>query len=62
VPLAVPDIPAMLLTYDFSDDAEVTAVKAILGEIAIGGRLPVALPGMYPLGHGLARTSGGPTP
>jgi beta-N-acetylhexosaminidase len=62
VPLALPDIPAMLLTYDFSDDAEVTAVKAILGEIAIGGRLPVALPGMYPLGHGLARTSGGPTP
>jgi beta-glucosidase-like glycosyl hydrolase len=55
VPMAVPEIPAMLLTYDFSDDAEVTAVKAMTGEIAIGGRLPVALPRLYAIGHGLSR-------
>jgi beta-N-acetylhexosaminidase len=57
VPMSVPDIPAMLLTYDFSDDAETTAVRAMTGEIPIGGKLPVALPGLYPLGHGLTRSA-----
>jgi beta-N-acetylhexosaminidase len=61
-PMSVPDIPAMLLTYDFSDDAEVTAVRAIAGEIPIGGKLPVALPGLLPLGHGLTRTAAAATP
>lgn len=51
----VPDIPAMLLTYDLSDYAEETAVKAIAGEIPITGKLPIALPGLFPLGHGLSR-------
>ena len=55
--MSVPDVPAMLLTYDFSDDAEESAVRAIAGEIAIGGKLPIALPGMFPLGHGIARVA-----
>jgi beta-glucosidase-like glycosyl hydrolase len=55
VPLAVPDAPAMLLTYDFSDFAEESAVRALAGEIPIRGRLPIALPGLFPIGHGLAR-------
>ena len=54
-PMFVPEIPAMLLTYDFSDYAETSAVKAIAGEIAIGGKLPITLPGLFPLGHGLQR-------
>ena len=54
-PMSVPDLPAMLLTYDFSDIAEESAVKAISGEIAIAGRLPIALPGLFPVGHGLTR-------
>jgi beta-N-acetylhexosaminidase len=54
-PMFVPEIPAMLLTYDFSDYAESSAVKAIAGEIPISGRLPIALPGYFPLGHGLPR-------
>ena len=54
-PMFVPEIPAMLLTYDFSDYAETSAVKAIAGEIAIGGKLPITLPGLFPLGHGVAR-------
>jgi beta-N-acetylhexosaminidase len=45
----------MLLTYDFSDAAEESAVRAMAGEIAIGGRLPIALPGLFPVGHGLTR-------
>ena len=56
-PMFVPDIPAMLLTYDFSDYAEQSAVKAIAGEIAIAGKLPISLPGLFSLGHGLARPS-----
>jgi beta-N-acetylhexosaminidase len=55
VPLSVPELPAMLQTYDFTDAAELSAVKAIAGEIAIGGKLPIALPGMFQVGHGLIR-------
>lgn len=54
-PMFVPEIPSMMLTYDFSDYAEESAVKALAGEIAIGGKLPIALPGLFPLGHGLVR-------
>jgi beta-N-acetylhexosaminidase len=57
VPLSVPELPAMLETYDFSDYAEMSAVRALAGEIAIGGKLPIALPGMFPVGHGIARPS-----
>ena len=45
----------MLLTYDFYDRAELSAVRAIAGEAPISGRLPIALPGMFEEGHGLAR-------
>ena len=54
-PTFVPDIPSMLMTYDLSDYAEESAVKAIAGEIAIGGKLPIVLPDLYPIGHGLTR-------
>jgi beta-N-acetylhexosaminidase len=54
-PVFVPDIPAMLLTYDFSDYAETSAVKALAGEIPINGKLPIALPGLFPIGHGIQR-------
>jgi len=56
-PMFVPEIPSMLLTYDFSDYAETSAVKALAGEIAIGGKLPIALPGLFPIGHGLTRST-----
>ena len=54
-PIYVSEIPAMLMTYDFSDYAETSAVKALAGEIAINGKLPIALPGLFPIGHGLIR-------
>ena len=53
--LALGSTPAILLTYDFYDRAERNAVRALAGESAIGGRLPVTLPNMFPLGHGLDR-------
>jgi beta-glucosidase-like glycosyl hydrolase len=51
----MPELPSMLLTYDFYDRAELSAVRAISGEAAIGGRLPIVLPGVAPMGAGLDR-------
>jgi len=55
VPANVPELPAMLLTYDLSDLAESSAVRALAGEVAIGGRLPISIPGLFAAGHGLTR-------
>jgi len=51
----VPELPATLLTYDFYDQAERAAVRAIAGEAAIGGRLPITLSPQFKAGHGLDR-------
>jgi beta-N-acetylhexosaminidase len=51
----VPELPAMLLTYDFYDQPERAAVRAIAGEAAIGGRLPITLSPQLRAGHGLDR-------
>jgi beta-N-acetylhexosaminidase len=56
----LPELPAMLLTYDFYDRAEASAVRALAGEAAITGKLPIALPGLFPVGHGLERPGPGP--
>ena len=55
VPMFMPDLPAVLLTYDFYDLAESSAVSALAGDTAIGGRLPISLPGMFSAGFGLVR-------
>jgi beta-N-acetylhexosaminidase len=51
----VPELPAILLTYDFYDPPERAAVRALAGEAAIGGRLPIALAPQWPVGFGLDR-------
>jgi beta-N-acetylhexosaminidase len=51
----LPELPAVLLTYDFYDRAEASAVRAIAGEAPVAGRLPIALPGMFEQGAGLTR-------
>ena len=53
----VPELPAVLFTFDLYDLPELAAVRAISGEAPIGGRLPIALPGMFPVGHGLERST-----
>jgi beta-N-acetylhexosaminidase len=55
VAMFLPDLPAVLLTYDFYDRAEASAVRALAGEAAIAGRLPITLPGMFEAGFGLMR-------
>jgi beta-N-acetylhexosaminidase len=57
----IPDVPAVMLTYDFYDQAEASAVRALAGEAAIGGRLPIELPGYAKVGSGLDRAAS-PTP
>ena len=51
----VQKLPAMLLTYEAFDGMEAAAVRALAGEAPINGKLPVGLPGMFPIGHGLLR-------
>lgn len=55
VPTFLPDLPAVLLTYDFYDLAETSAVAALAGDNPIGGRLPISLPGSFDAGFGLVR-------
>ena len=49
------DVPAILLTYDFYDRPERSAVRALAGEAAIAGKLPIGLPGLAERGAGLTR-------
>lgn len=56
IALALRDVPAVLLTYDYYDRPERSAVRALAGEAAIEGRLPITLPGLYEAGHGLKRS------
>lgn len=51
----LPELPAYVLTYDTHPGAEMAAVKALAGEIPVQGKLPISLPGLYPVGHGLTR-------
>jgi beta-N-acetylhexosaminidase len=53
----VPELPAVMLTYDFYDLPELAAVRAIAGEAPLSGKLPIALPGLFPVGHGLTRNA-----
>ena len=48
-----PDVNAYLCAYRPSPEAQRMAAKAIFGEIDIGGKLPVSIPGCFPLGHGV---------
>ena len=50
------ELPTILLTYDFYDVAEASAVRAVAGENSVGGRLPVSLGVDFPVGYGLDRS------
>jgi beta-N-acetylhexosaminidase len=53
--LFMPELPAVLLTYDFYDLAEASAVRALAGQAPVTGRLPIQLPELFPVGHGISR-------
>ena len=48
-----PDVAAYMTTYSTVPPSEISAVKALFGEIAIGGKLPVSIPGFAQYGDGI---------
>lgn len=46
-------VPAYLCTYSSAKVCEAAAVKAIAGDIAPQGKLPIHIPALYKFGHGL---------
>ncbi|HEY8461140.1 MAG TPA: glycoside hydrolase family 3 N-terminal domain-containing protein [Blastocatellia bacterium] len=51
---AMPDAPSYMVAYSPFPVSQRAAAKALFGEIEIGGKLPAAIPGLYPRGHGLS--------
>jgi hypothetical protein len=51
----VPELPTYILAYEYYPAAEEAALKAVLGEIEFLGKLPVELPGFFPIGHSAAK-------
>jgi beta-N-acetylhexosaminidase len=47
----LPELPSYILAYEYYPAAEEAALKAVLGEAEFKGRLPIELPGFYPIGH-----------
>lgn len=52
----VPELPTYVLAYEYYPAAEEAALKAVLGEIGFKGKLPIELPGFYPIGHSAAKS------
>jgi beta-N-acetylhexosaminidase len=48
-----PGVAAYAATFSSAETSELSAARAILGEIAISGRLPVSIPGFAKIGEGL---------
>jgi len=48
-----PEVDGYICLYRNTAQAQEVAAKAVCGEIDIEGRLPVSIPGLYPVGHGL---------
>lgn len=53
----VPELPTYILAYEYYPAAEEAALKAVLGEIEFKGKLPIELPGFYPIGHSAAKSA-----
>lgn len=53
----VPELPTYVLAYEYYPIAEEASLKAVLGEIEFKGKLPIELPGFYPIGHSAAKTA-----
>ena len=54
------EVAAYMTTYSTVPPSEVSAVKALFGEIAIGGKLPVTIPGFAKYGDGLSLAASSP--
>lgn len=48
-----PEIEGYVCVYRNTPETQEIAARALFGEMDISGKLPVSLPGLYPLGHGI---------
>jgi beta-N-acetylhexosaminidase len=48
-----PDVDAYLCLYRNTPETQAIAARALAGEMDLGGKLPVPIPDLYPVGHGL---------
>lgn len=48
-----PDVDAYLCLYKDTADTQAAGARAVCGEMDISGKLPVSIPGLCPVGHGL---------
>jgi beta-N-acetylhexosaminidase len=49
-----PEVEGYVCLYRNTPETQEIAARALFGEMDISGKLPVSLPGLYPLGHGIA--------
>ncbi len=49
----LPEVPVYVCAYSWAGASRRAAVAALFGETRLGGRLPVTLPGLYDVGHGI---------
>jgi len=48
-----PEVDAYLCLYKDTPETQSTAARALAGEMDVTGKLPVSIPDLYPIGHGL---------
>jgi beta-glucosidase-like glycosyl hydrolase/CubicO group peptidase (beta-lactamase class C family) len=48
-----PSVPVYICTYGQTASSQRAAIEAIFGEFEVGGKLPVSIPGLFPVGHGI---------
>jgi beta-N-acetylhexosaminidase len=51
----LPSLQTYLCAYGVQPSMQIAAARALFGEAAIGGKLPVTIPGLYARGHGVLR-------
>ena len=54
---ALPDSPGYLIAWGAHEVSQRAAVRALFGQTAISGRLPVSIPPYYEIGDGLTRSA-----
>jgi beta-glucosidase-like glycosyl hydrolase len=57
-----PDLPTYLCAWGGQDVAQTAAVQALFGEAAIGGKLPITIPGLAKRGDGIAKAASAEPP
>jgi beta-N-acetylhexosaminidase len=48
-----PEVDAYVCLYKNTPETQSTAARALAGEMDVTGKLPVSIPDLYPVGHGL---------